>query len=157
MRLCDALLSTNTSVSRRSSTLPLSVRNGRSTSQRCLNLVVPFAATMRAEFERRLHAIAMDILVTRCMPGPVSPSQINFAPAAAIAGMDCMTAVWIDYARGESRKLTKRSSSAASPRMIFVISSFSTLQILKLCGKLRRISAARARLPVRTRKLLAKA
>eukprot|EP00965_Chrysotila_dentata_P135966 4494899-Pleurochrysis_carterae.AAC.1 len=49
MRLCDALLSTSTPVSRRSTTLPLFVRNGRSTSQQYLGVVVPLAVTMRVE------------------------------------------------------------------------------------------------------------
>eukprot|EP00965_Chrysotila_dentata_P057310 1900949-Pleurochrysis_carterae.AAC.1 len=107
MRLCDALLSTSTPVSRRSTTLPSFVRNGRSTSQRYLGVVVPLAVTMRVEFKRRLLATAMNALLTQCMPAPVSLSH-----TAAIAGIDCMTAVRIACACDASHKLTKRSSSA---------------------------------------------
>eukprot|EP00965_Chrysotila_dentata_P161145 5321006-Pleurochrysis_carterae.AAC.1 len=44
---------------------------------------------------RRLPFTASEVFVAQCMPAPVSPSHIVFAPEAAIAGMSCMTAVKI--------------------------------------------------------------
>eukprot|EP00965_Chrysotila_dentata_P034838 1159781-Pleurochrysis_carterae.AAC.1 len=71
---------------------PLSVRSGMSTSHRYLDVVVPLAVTMSGVqlLCRRLPFTANAVLVTQCMPAPVSPSHIVLAPVAAIAGMDCM-------------------------------------------------------------------
>eukprot|EP00965_Chrysotila_dentata_P225807 6195009-Pleurochrysis_carterae.AAC.1 len=66
-----------------------------STSQRYLGVVVLLAVTMGVLLGRRLPFTASEVLVTQCMPAPVSPSHIVLAPEAAVAGIDCMTAMKI--------------------------------------------------------------
>eukprot|EP00965_Chrysotila_dentata_P126638 4187596-Pleurochrysis_carterae.AAC.1 len=75
MRLCDALLSTRTLLSLTDTVFPVLVRSGRSRSRLYLGVVVPFAVTMT---------------VVLCMPAPVSPSHMAFAPIAAVVGNACM-------------------------------------------------------------------
>eukprot|EP00965_Chrysotila_dentata_P113915 3766465-Pleurochrysis_carterae.AAC.1 len=57
-------------------TTPVSVRSGMSTSQRYLGVVVPLAVTMSVLLGRRLPFTASEVLVSQCMPAPVSPSHI---------------------------------------------------------------------------------
>eukprot|EP00965_Chrysotila_dentata_P078515 2587285-Pleurochrysis_carterae.AAC.1 len=78
------------------------------------------------------------------MPAPVSPSHIVFAPDAAIAGMDCMTAVKIACVSVLPRTCAKWSLNAASPRVMSAMRMKRALHIAKPCGKCCRTSAARA-------------
>eukprot|EP00965_Chrysotila_dentata_P196447 6177580-Pleurochrysis_carterae.AAC.2 len=66
-----------------------------STLHRYLGVVVPLAVTISVLLGRRLPFTASEELVTQCIPAPVSPSHIIFAPEAAIVGIDCMTDVKI--------------------------------------------------------------
>eukprot|EP00965_Chrysotila_dentata_P056801 1884860-Pleurochrysis_carterae.AAC.1 len=61
MRLCDALLSTRTFLSRMDTVSPLLVRNGRSTSHLYFGVVVPFAVTMTVVLVRRLPFTASEV------------------------------------------------------------------------------------------------
>eukprot|EP00965_Chrysotila_dentata_P042839 1421696-Pleurochrysis_carterae.AAC.1 len=90
MRLCDALLSTRTVLSLIATMSPLFVRSGRSTSHLYSGVVVPFALTMTVVLVRRLPFTASEASVIQCMPAPVSPSHMAFAPIAAIVGNACM-------------------------------------------------------------------
>eukprot|EP00965_Chrysotila_dentata_P081289 2684431-Pleurochrysis_carterae.AAC.1 len=69
-RLCDALSSKSTFLSRRVTTSPLSVRSGRSTSHWYLGRVLPLAVTMSVLLACTLPATAMRTSVTQCMPAP---------------------------------------------------------------------------------------
>eukprot|EP00965_Chrysotila_dentata_P150572 4974480-Pleurochrysis_carterae.AAC.1 len=69
---------------------PLFVHSGRSTSHLYLGVVVPYAVTMTVVFVRRLPVTASEVSVIQCMPAPVSPSHMVFAPIAAIVGIACM-------------------------------------------------------------------
>eukprot|EP00965_Chrysotila_dentata_P063150 2092635-Pleurochrysis_carterae.AAC.1 len=90
MRLCDALLSTRTFLSRIDTVFLLLVRSGRSTSHLYLGVVVPFAVTMTdVVLVRRLPFTASEVSAMQCMPAPVSPSHMAFAHIAAIVGNAC--------------------------------------------------------------------
>eukprot|EP00965_Chrysotila_dentata_P155002 5121554-Pleurochrysis_carterae.AAC.1 len=78
------------------------------------------------------------------MPAPVSPSHIVFAPEAAIAGIDCMTAVKIACVSVLPRMCAKWSLKAASPRVMSAMRVKKALHIANSCGTCRRTSAARA-------------
>eukprot|EP00965_Chrysotila_dentata_P021262 704116-Pleurochrysis_carterae.AAC.1 len=144
MRLCDALSRTSTFWSLMFTTTPLSVRSRMSTSHRYLGVVVPLAVTMSVLFGRRLPFTAREMFVTQCMPAPVSPSHIVFAPKAAIAGIDCITEVKIACVSVSPRTCAKWSLKAASPRVMSAMRTKMTLHMANLWGKWRRTSAARA-------------
>eukprot|EP00965_Chrysotila_dentata_P044366 1474828-Pleurochrysis_carterae.AAC.1 len=144
MRLWDALSRTSTFRSVTVTTTTLSVRSGRSTSHRCLGVVVPLAVTMSVLFGRMLPFTARETFVTQYIPAPVLPSHIVLAPEAAIAGIDCMTEVNIPCVSVSPRACAKWSSSAASPRVMSAMSTERTLHIASPCGAWCRISAARA-------------
>eukprot|EP00965_Chrysotila_dentata_P149964 4952539-Pleurochrysis_carterae.AAC.2 len=106
MGLCDALPITSTSSSLMPITSPFSVRSGMSTSHRYSGVIVPLAVTINVVFGRRLPVTAKAASVMQCMPAPVSPSHRLLAPVVAIAGMDCMTAVYIARVSAELRRCT---------------------------------------------------
>eukprot|EP00965_Chrysotila_dentata_P013195 435444-Pleurochrysis_carterae.AAC.1 len=61
MKLCEALLSTSTFLSRIDMVFPLLVRSGRSTSHLYLGVVVPIAVTMTVVLVRRLPFTASEV------------------------------------------------------------------------------------------------
>eukprot|EP00965_Chrysotila_dentata_P097885 3236281-Pleurochrysis_carterae.AAC.2 len=143
MRLCEALSRKSTFCSLMFTTIPLSVRNGISTAHRYLGVVVPLAVTISVLFGSRLPFTASEMLVTQCIPAPVSPSHIVFAPEAAIAGIDCMTEVKIACVSVSPCTCAKWSLlKAVSPRVTSAMRMNKALHIANPCGKWRRTSPA---------------
>eukprot|EP00965_Chrysotila_dentata_P045295 1505118-Pleurochrysis_carterae.AAC.1 len=101
---------------------------------------------MRVLLERRLPFTASDVRMIQCIPAPVSPSHIAFAPDAANAGMDSMTHVKIFCASASLRTFAKRSLKDAPPWVMSAMSAERTLHIASPYGMRCRISATRASL-----------